>query len=329
MTSELAETAAVAPPLSLDAATAPEREALRTQLEDPQSRTQSWTTLIVLVVLSFLWLGSGFDTWSAVVLLATILVHELGHFVAMRAFGYADTSIYLVPFMGGLAIGRPTRPSAWAEGIVLLAGPLPGMLLATLIAIAWGLSGEPMSDRVANTLGLVFFVNAFNLLPAGGLDGGRLFQLTLLAGRPRLETAFAVLTSVALGLLFWSWGDYLLVGLAAFWVIGAFSLMSPTREAADLRKSVGVLPLDPAQLSDEQVAALHGASIRARESVLATARPEKRQSIINTTAKLIHARAATPRASMRARVGLFAIYVFALLPVAGLVWFVLSNPAPG
>jgi hypothetical protein len=105
---------------------------------------------------------------TAATLLGVILLHELGHYLAMRAFGYVDTSIFFVPFLGGLAGGRKDNASLAEQMVVLLAGPLPGLLLATVVAMAAppSLYGV-LRPVVLTTLG----VNLFNLLPLLPLDG--------------------------------------------------------------------------------------------------------------------------------------------------------------
>lgn len=102
-----------------------------------------------------------------------ILVHELGHAIAMKIFNYNDVSILFIPFLGGLASGNKQEISQKQESIILLAGPVPGILIGIMLRIL------PLSESIDFTgLSNTFiFLNVFNLLPIYPLDGGRLLKL--------------------------------------------------------------------------------------------------------------------------------------------------------
>src|SRR5512147_2749214 len=80
-------------------------------------------------------------TWIAVVFVS-VLVHELGHALAFRAFGYAST-VRLVMF-GGVTTPETSAPLSWGKDVVsTLAGPLFGASLGLLCwwasrSFAWG-----------------------------------------------------------------------------------------------------------------------------------------------------------------------------------------------
>ena len=72
--------------------------------------------------------------WVVAVLIS-ILLHELGHAVVMRHYGYRP-SIVLYSF-GGLAIPHSgphgsRRPGPWGNMLISLAGPLTDLILAPL-----------------------------------------------------------------------------------------------------------------------------------------------------------------------------------------------------
>src|SRR4029450_5412665 len=73
--------------------------------------------------------------WAdAVALLAGVVFHEFGHFVAMRVLGYRDPRIYFVPFLGAVTTGGlPIEEQRGVRrAIVALAGPVPGPGLGLL-----------------------------------------------------------------------------------------------------------------------------------------------------------------------------------------------------
>lgn len=122
-----------------------------------------------------------------------VLLHELGHWAAMRAFGYRDTSIFFVPFFGAAASGRKDDAPLWQEVVVLLAGPAPGLALGLLVGARPELAG-PLGSQ----LGLLLVgLNALNLVPVLPLDGGRVVHAVLFAGRGGADVAFRSLGAAA------------------------------------------------------------------------------------------------------------------------------------
>jgi Zn-dependent protease len=116
--------------------------------------------------------------WIAIVL-ASILVHELGHALAFRRFG-ADSHIVLYVF-GGLAVPWAQVYGRWRRIVVALAGPFAGFLLCGLV---WGSNKmyewAPQSPHLAFTylflIGINLYWGLFNLLPVFPLDGGQVSQ---------------------------------------------------------------------------------------------------------------------------------------------------------
>jgi Zn-dependent protease len=108
--------------------------------------------------------------WVGVVAVS-ILIHELGHAFAFRAYNiHPEIRLW---GMGGLTISGfvlPPRKSI----LVSLAGPLVGIpvAIAVMVVKPW----LPTTDPFAITAGDLIFVNLWwgilNLLPIAGLDGG-------------------------------------------------------------------------------------------------------------------------------------------------------------
>ena len=107
---------------------------------------------------------------------AAILVHELGHALTTRRFGwYPEIALY---FLGGYA--TTTRHSTWKDIAVSAAGPAAGFLLFAVtlgfgVATANGAGrGELLSAAIAFSLFINFVWNVMNLLPVLPLDGGHI-----------------------------------------------------------------------------------------------------------------------------------------------------------
>jgi Zn-dependent protease len=200
----------------------------------------------VLFVLSFRVLK--FDAVSVVILVAAVFFHELGHYAAMKLFGYTDLRIFFIPFFGGAAAGKKRGGPAWQQGIVLLAGPLPGILLALPLCLAGEALALPQ-EWVRSAATMFLGMNFLNLLPIEPLDGGRLVQLTLFSRHPLLETLFRLIAVAGLGLLA-VFGGWMLGIVALFMLITLPMSYRRAKQRIDLRRARPDLPSDLAALDD-------------------------------------------------------------------------------
>jgi Zn-dependent protease len=108
--------------------------------------------------------------WMAVAFVS-ILVHEMGHAFAYRAFGVEPT-VALHGF-GGSTFGRSLPVGR--DLVVSLAGPVTGLVIG-LPALVVANTVPVTSALVANVIAMVVWVNVWwslvNLLPMLPLDGG-------------------------------------------------------------------------------------------------------------------------------------------------------------
>ncbi|MBI3867571.1 MAG: site-2 protease family protein [Verrucomicrobia bacterium] len=207
-------------PAPLSPAQAFENEILM-ELQQLLNKRPQWTNILVVFVVSlalFLVAGSTQWSWSFVALLVPILfIHELGHFLAMRAFGYRNLRMFFIPFFGAAVTGRHFNVPGWKKVIVSLMGPTPGIVLGIFAGTAGLMLDQPFWIRV----GLVsIVVNGFNMLPFMPLDGGWICHALLFSRRPLLDTSFRVLGAV--GLVAWGArsGSMVLIYLSALMVMG-------------------------------------------------------------------------------------------------------------
>jgi Zn-dependent protease len=99
-----------------------------------------------------------------------LLVHEMGHVIALRREGIPASAPMFIPFLGAVVSTRSLGDDALAEARVGLAGPVLGSLGAGACLLIWKLTGDDYWQALGFT-GL--FLNLFNLLPVVPLDGGR------------------------------------------------------------------------------------------------------------------------------------------------------------
>jgi Zn-dependent protease len=131
--------------------------------------------LFGLAAASFMWMSG---VWSGIAILAILVLHELGHVLAMRAYGDRASAFYLVPFMGGVAIGRKPPQSDWQLIVMVLAGPFAGLVTALG---ALGLFHLTDGEWYAAVAFMAVIINLLNLLPIPMLDGGQI-MMSLLRG---------------------------------------------------------------------------------------------------------------------------------------------------
>lgn len=118
------------------------------------------------------WLGP----WLAISLVLLLLVHELGHVIAMRLRGYPASAPVFIPFLGA-AIFMPPPRDREDEAIIGIGGPLLGGGIAAALGLVWlTLPPGAAADIVLVSSYLGLFLNLFNLLPIRPLDGGRITQ---------------------------------------------------------------------------------------------------------------------------------------------------------
>ena len=99
-----------------------------------------------------------------------LLVHEMGHVIALRREGIRASAPMFIPFLGALISARSLGDNALAEARVGLAGPILGTIGSFVCLAVWLVTGHDYWRALAYT-GL--FLNLFNLLPVVPLDGGR------------------------------------------------------------------------------------------------------------------------------------------------------------
>jgi Zn-dependent protease len=156
---------------------------------------------------------------AALLLFASVLLHELGHAWQARREGVEIDAITLWVF-GGVAQIKGRFPGAGAEFRVAVAGPLVSVALGVVFVLI-ALADLPSAvDGVGAWLGYAnLSLAVFNLIPALPLDGGRVLHAALWRASGDLGWATRLASAIGQGF------GYLFIagGIAMFVVNGSFS----------------------------------------------------------------------------------------------------------
>lgn len=134
---------------------------------------------------------------TAIMLFASVLLHELGHSVVALRFKVPVRSITIFIF-GGVAELGGEPPSAKAEFLIAIAGPIVSLSLGALCSVA-----QPVVAGIQPLWGLLkylayinFALALFNLIPGFPLDGGRVFRAFVWSVTKNMRQATMVAANV-------------------------------------------------------------------------------------------------------------------------------------
>jgi stage IV sporulation protein FB len=242
-------------------------------------------------------------SWTLVVLVS-VLVHELGHAFVARGLGAKPTiDLYM---LGGVTAFVPPRTMGRLQSIwVTLAGPLAGFLLGGFVlsvAGAFGVDDPSLriySDASAaeQVVSIAIYVNLVwglvNLLPILPLDGGNVVR-NLLPGTPEQRGRWAAIGSVVLAgalCIYLVQIDYarmmtlpLLLG-----AVNLHGLMSDRRQPAEERRAQVLGELARLDAGD-------AAAFDALRVSLETLEPEARERAKTTAVEILVRRGFGPEA---------------------------------
>jgi Zn-dependent protease len=185
-------------------------------------------------------------------LLASVLLHELGHALTARRFGIGVRGI-TIELLGGYTEMDREAPGPRVDALVALAGPAVSLMLGGLAALAaWALPNDTVTGQIAFQVAASnILVAFFNVLPGLPLDGGRALRAliwALVRDRTRATVVagwagrlIAMVTAVAVLALF-HFGHLTLFGVV-FVLLVVFTLWQGAGQSIRLARMTSRFPL--------------------------------------------------------------------------------------
>lgn len=205
------------------------------QLLEQEQKSGKQNPIVLLVITVILFFSTKIvstDIGEIFVLIAVLLLHEIGHFVAMKWLGYHDVKMFFIPFLGAAVSGKSKNDSAIKSCFVSIMGPFPGLILGLLLfSIGFGIT---KNYYVYKTAEVMILLNVFNVLPIMPLDGGRYIDILFIKNRV-FRLIFGALGISLLIILGITSSDLVLTGfgLLALWnAIATFRITEISRKLA-------------------------------------------------------------------------------------------------
>lgn len=163
-----------------------------------------------------------FTVEFALALIAVLVFHEYGHLRAMKKSGLPTKGMYLIPFVGGLAVGDMPK-TRWQDVYISMMGPVFGLIMTVAFYIVYLVTESHFAGLVASTSALL---NLFNLIPVYPLDGGRVVKSLVFSGRNYLALVALLAISAVCFVLAWKMGFYF---ITFFIVLGVIDIVTGWR----------------------------------------------------------------------------------------------------
>lgn len=212
--------------------------------------SRSLTSSLVLSALAIASFTIWFGWIMALLLTAILVVHEFGHWLAMRLTGQPAPRMLLIPFFGGMAVANHPHKTQFDDAFCSLMGPGFSVLPCVIFWLGGIMLGLPdfnltegasltdlgaeasvregialLAVMIAAAIGLL---NAIQLLPVLPLDGGHILRSVI----ESLGAAWArpvMLGLAALGIAgLLTLGDYILAAVLGLGALQAWYLKPGT-----------------------------------------------------------------------------------------------------
>ncbi|MDP9229965.1 MAG: site-2 protease family protein [Bacteroidota bacterium] len=231
------------------------------ELEETKTRVNVWvkslSSLALYIAVGYFFFN---QNWLLVIILtAVVIFHELGHFFAMKLYDYKDLGIFFIPLMGAYVSGTKHEISQKQSAIVLLAGPVPGIIVGVILHWLAGYYDTYLLEKIA---WILIYLNILNLLPVYPLDGGQLLNRLFFDDYKIIGKIFIVLSASALAWFAWSISFYPLLVFPAMMLIRMAGDFKFDKLTQNIEKEGINLDTTYEQISDEDYWKIRNAVIK-------------------------------------------------------------------
>lgn len=155
-------------------------------------------------------------------LICSVLVHELGHFLAIKVLGENISRLEL-ELTGAAIFYDNSRVSYFSEALIAAMGPIFGLVFSVITA-----SLARANEGFLVYSGVSFCLSVLNLLPAQNLDGGRILSSILSRLKDEIfAERFVCITSCFVSFILLVLGSYIMLvtnGNFTFLLVGLWVL---------------------------------------------------------------------------------------------------------
>ena len=174
-----------------------------------------------------------FSWQMGVALTAMLIVHEYGHVWAMKKRGMKVKGMYLIPFLGAVAVPDENFPTREVESYTAIMGPIWGGLFSLAMLVLYFITENIIFAGIAS---LMAFINLFNLFPVNPLDGGRILKSIFLSIHNTIGIGiFTLISFLAIGISIFQGYSLLVLVL----ILGLFELIGEYIAIKSLEKDLG------------------------------------------------------------------------------------------
>lgn len=172
-----------------------------------------------------------FGWWFAVGICGSIFIHEMGHYVTVKRFGFRAELPMFIPGFGAYVKWNGAMADVGTRAIISLAGPLFGFFSGLIAYGVYVGTGDNIWLAVAHFAG---WLNLLNLIPVSIFDGGS--AMTALGKQERLGVLLTTLSIFAIIEAGTGSADLMLLAVAA----GALYRMWRRDYPAQPRHGIGI-----------------------------------------------------------------------------------------
>jgi Zn-dependent protease len=270
--------------------------------------------ILTLAITLFIFAGAGLlsqDPLNLALLVLVILIHETGHWLGMKFFKYNDVQMFFIPGFGAAVSGTENNPCARQKAIVALLGPIPGIIIGLLCIVGYAVTKQQLWSYSA---AMFLVINSFNLLPITPLDGGRFVEALFFTKHPRAEVVFKAITALIMGYLAYQWKSIGLGLLAYISIVTIKNVWATAQSSKALNPEFSEEDFEygneiPDEWLDKIILSLDGNLSEASRNPKGYA----------ASARTIWNRIRVRHCSTKAIIGLTAVYLLFLTPIASLV----------